>query len=134
MKSSLAASSKQAFESGGTPRVTGERQRVTRSGAQTLRWRRDGRELYYLALDGRVHAIPVKLAPKPEFGAATPLFAIATEARAAIHTSPGFDVTPDGRRFLIPVVGPQPGPVLVVVQNWEAALPLRGTASDPIPD
>ena len=39
----------QASESTGTPRVTGERHLVTRSGAQALRWRRDGKELFYLS-------------------------------------------------------------------------------------
>jgi eukaryotic-like serine/threonine-protein kinase len=80
----------QAFESTGTPRVTGERHLVTRSGAQTLRWRRDGKELFYLALDGRVYAVPARLSPKPEFGHATPLFTISVEARAAIHSILGF--------------------------------------------
>ncbi len=113
----------QAFESTGTPRVTGERHLVTRSGAQALRWRRDGKELFYLSFDGRVYAVPAKLSPKPEFGPATPLFTISTEARAAIHSVLGFDVSPDGKRFLIPVVTSQDGPSLVVMQNWEAALP-----------
>ena len=48
----------QAFDSTGTPRVTGERHLVTRSGAQALRWRRDGKELFYLSFDGRVYAVP----------------------------------------------------------------------------
>jgi hypothetical protein len=70
-----------------------------------------------------VYAVLAKLSPQPEFGPATPLFAISTEARAAIHTAPGFDVSPDGQRFLIPAVTSQEGPSLVVMQNWEAALP-----------
>ena len=121
----------QAFESTGAPRVTGERHLVTRSGAQTLRWRRDGKELFYLSFDGRVYAVPAKLTPKPEFGAATPLFSISTEARAAIHSVPGFDVSPDGQRFLIPVVTSQEGPTLVVMQNWEAALPQNRSRTIP---
>jgi DNA-binding winged helix-turn-helix (wHTH) protein len=115
----------QAFESTPTPRVTGERHLVTRSGAQALRWRRDGKELFYLSFDGRVYGVPAKLSPKPEFGPATPLFTIAPEARAAIHSVLAFDVSPDGQRFLIPVVNSQPGPALVVMQNWEASLPQR---------
>jgi eukaryotic-like serine/threonine-protein kinase len=113
----------QAFESTGVPRVTGERHLVTRSGAQALRWRRDGKELFYLALDGRVYGLSAKLSRKPEFGPATPLFTISPEARAAIHSVLGFDVSPDGERFLIPAVTSQEGPTLVVMQNWETALP-----------
>ncbi len=121
----------QAFESTGVPRVTGERHLVTRSGAQMLRWRRDGKELFYLALDGRVFAIPARLSGKPEFGPATPLFTISTEARAAIHSVPGFDVSRDGQRFLIPVVTSQDGPSLIVMQNWEAALPRKQSRAIP---
>lgn len=113
----------QAFESTGTPRVTGERYPVTRSGAQALRWRRDGKELFYLAFDGRVYGIPARLSPKPQFGPATPLFTISMEARAAVHSLLNFDVSPDGQRFLIPAVTSAEGTVLVVMQNWEAALP-----------
>ena len=113
----------QAFQATGAPSMVGERYLVSRAGALALRWRRDGRELFYLGFDGRVQAVPVKLSPKPEFGPATPLFAISTEARAAIHSTLGFDVSADGRRFVIPVVTSAEGPSIVVVQNWEAAVP-----------
>jgi Tol biopolymer transport system component len=112
----------QAFRSGDAPSVAGERHLVSRSGALALRWRRDGKELFYLAFDGRVHAVPVKLSAKPEFGPAVPLFTISTAARAAIHSLGGFDVSADGQRFVIPVVAPTEGPSIVVIQNWEAAL------------
>ena len=88
-----------------------------------MRWRRDGKELFYLGFDGRVQAVPVRLSPKPEFGPATALFTISTEARAAIHSLLGFDVSADGQRFVIPVVSSLKAPSIVVVQNWEALLP-----------
>ena len=49
-------------------------------------------------------------------------FTISTEARAAIHSLPGFDVSRDGSRFVIPVVGGAEGPSIVVIQNWEGLL------------
>jgi eukaryotic-like serine/threonine-protein kinase len=113
----------QAFEASDPPKVAGERYLVSRSGALMFRWRRDARELFYLAYDGRVHAVPVRLGAKPEFGAATPLFTISTEARAAIHSIVGFDVSSDGQRFVIPIVTSPDSSSLVVVQNWEATLP-----------
>ena len=76
----------QAFRSGDAPSFTSERYLVSSSGAQALRGRRDGSELFYLDFDGRVQAVPVKLSPKPEFGPTTALFTITTEARAAIHS------------------------------------------------
>jgi hypothetical protein len=87
-----------------------------------LRFRRDGKELFYLGNDGRVYAVPVTLASRPNVGPATPLFSISTEARAAVHTVFSFDVSPDGRRFLVPTVSATGSPSIVVIQNWEAAL------------
>jgi Tol biopolymer transport system component len=115
----------QAFQTTEPPSVVGERYLVSKDGALALRWRRDGRELFYLGFDGRVQAVPVKLSPKPEFGRATPLFTISTEARAAIHSLVGFDVSADGQRFVIPVVTSAEGPSIVVVQNWESLLPRK---------
>ena len=104
--------------------MIGERHVVSRAGAQGVRWRRDGRELFYLDFDGRVQAVPVKLSPKPDFGPATALFTISTEARAAIHGAPGgFDVSADGNRIVI--VKAAETPSLVVIQNWEALLPRK---------
>ena len=116
----------QAFRSGDVPGVMGERYLVSSAGALAVRWRRDGKELFYLGFDGRVQAVPVRLSPKPDFGAATALFTISTEARAAIHSVAGFDVSADGQRFVIPVVSSVKAPSIVVVQNWELLLPHKG--------
>jgi eukaryotic-like serine/threonine-protein kinase len=113
----------QAFRSGDAPGLVGERHLGSSAGALAVRWRRDGRELFYLDFDGRVQAVPLRLSPKPEFGPAKALFTITTEARAAIHSVMGFDVSADGNRFVIPVVTAPESPSLVVIQNWEALLP-----------
>jgi len=60
--------------------------------------------------------------PKPTFGPATALFTIGTEARAAIHSVPGFDVSADGQRFVVPAVNAEKAPSIVVIQNWEALM------------
>jgi Tol biopolymer transport system component/DNA-binding winged helix-turn-helix (wHTH) protein len=110
----------QPFEAGESPHMTGERYVVSRGGATSVRWRRDGKELFYLASDGRIYAVPVTLAAKPEIGAAVPLFPIGMEARAAIHGSDGFDVSADGQQFLVPVITSSEKSEIVVIQNWEA--------------
>jgi hypothetical protein len=92
--------------------------------AECLRWRRDGKELFYLGHDGRLYAVPITLSTKPKIGAPVPLFAISTQAMAAVHSSVGFDVSPDGRRFLVPIVTSPERSEIVVIQNWEAALKL----------
>jgi hypothetical protein len=117
----------QAFEAGETPRLVGERHPVSRQGAICLRWRRDGRELFYLAWDGRVYAVPIAVSPKLKLGEPAPLFTVSTEAQAALHSSIGFDVSLDGQRFLVPIVTTLDKSEIVVIQNWEAAVqPNRG--------
>ncbi|HEY1215779.1 MAG TPA: hypothetical protein VGE93_19275, partial [Bryobacteraceae bacterium] len=111
----------QAFLSGDAPCLIGERHLISRAGAQAVRWRRDGKELFYLDFEGHVQAVSVRLAPTPKFGPATPLFTISTEARAAIHSVLGFDVSRDGQQFVI--VRSRETPSLVVTQNWEVLLP-----------
>ena len=94
----------QAFEARESPRLAGERHLLSRHGAISLRWRRDGKELFYLAWDGRLYAVPITLFPKLKIGEPAPLFTIGTEARAAIHSLGGFDVSADGQRLLVPIV------------------------------
>lgn len=112
----------QALERGNDSlRVTGERFLISQQGAQSLRWRRDGRELYYLGLDGRVYAVPIAFAPgrvraaKPE-----PLFSIDSEALNTNHTVASFDVAADGSRFVIPSMTPGKSSGLLVLQDWES--------------
>lgn len=110
----------QEFEGGDEPALLGFRKLVTRGGAQALRWRADGKELFYLGLDGRVYAVPVKLGAKPEFGQATALFSVGAEAWASGPGRMGFDVSADGERFLIAKVRAGEKPGIVVVRNWES--------------
>ena len=112
----------QAFEAGESPRLAGERHLVSRHGAISLRWRRDGKELFYLAWDGRLYAVPIALSPKLKIAEPAPLFAIGTEARAALHSLAGFDVSADGQRFLVPIVTSSEKSEIVVIQNWEAVV------------
>ncbi|MEO8125849.1 MAG: winged helix-turn-helix domain-containing protein [Bryobacteraceae bacterium] len=113
----------QAFQSGDDPALVGARHLVSSSGALAVRWRRDGKELFYLDLNGRVQTVSVRLSAKPEFGKAAALFSISTEARAAIHSVLGFDVSGDGSRFAI--VKAPASPSIVVIQNWESLLPAK---------
>ena len=113
----------QRLEIGDTLKVTGLRHLVSRQGAVCLRWRRDGKELFYLAGDGHVYAVPIDLAAaKPTIGAAQPLFTIGADAIAAIHSLIGFDVAVDGQSFVVPSVSSPEASTLVAVQNWEELL------------
>ncbi|MCU1272574.1 MAG: serine/threonine protein kinase, partial [Bryobacterales bacterium] len=115
----------QAFEGGESPRLVGERHLVSRHGAICLRWRRDGKELFYLAWDGRLNVVPITLSPTLKIGEPAPLFSISTEARAAVHSQVGFDVSADGERLLVPIVTSSEKSEIVVIQNWEAEMQRR---------
>jgi Tol biopolymer transport system component/DNA-binding winged helix-turn-helix (wHTH) protein len=101
--------------------VTGERFLITSQGAQCLRWRRDGTELYYLGSDGQVFAVPLAYrAGGVHAGRPEPLFTIDAEARATTHAVVSFDVSADGKRFVIPSVTAGESSSLVVLQDWES--------------
>jgi eukaryotic-like serine/threonine-protein kinase len=112
----------QAFEGGESPRLVGPRHLVSRHGAASIRWRRDGKELFYLAGDGKLYAVSIAFGPKLRISEPAPLFSMSTEARTALHSVVGFDVSLDGQRLLVPVVTSPEKSEIVVIQNWEAAL------------
>jgi eukaryotic-like serine/threonine-protein kinase len=96
----------------------GERIRVSTGGAQGLRWSRDGRELIYVSGDRRMMSAPVRTSPPLEVGSPTALFALGGTDWA------GFDISPDGKRFLaiLPKVVADELPLNVVV-DWASERP-----------
>jgi eukaryotic-like serine/threonine-protein kinase len=91
----------------------------TNGGAQP-RWRRDGKELYYLALDGKMMAVDIKGDAKIEPGVPHMLF------DTRLNVDPIRDqyaVTPDGQRFLIlkPLEEPATTPITLVL-NWTSLI------------
>jgi len=79
---------------------TGAKWQVSNAGGRQPQWRRDGKELFYLAGDGRLMAVEVRTGAT--FDAGTPRALFATRLRAPgvtfVHT---YDVSADGRRFLV---------------------------------
>jgi serine/threonine protein kinase len=92
----------------------GERIRVSGRGGVKPRWRRDGKELFYLSADSDIVSVPVTWAPGPRPGAATTLFRLDGE----IHD---FDVDASGQRLLVDVAPPDPAPIGVLL-NWPSLL------------
>lgn len=87
---------------------------ISDEGGFSPRWRRDGRELFYLAPDGSVMAIEV--GPTGEFrpGAARRLFTVPS-------VLPEWGAAPDGTRFLF-AVPVSPPPPFTVVHEWQTLL------------
>jgi eukaryotic-like serine/threonine-protein kinase len=104
----------------------GERVRISTGGGTGPRWRRDGKELFYAAADGRtIMSVPIdSLAP---FRAGTPtrLFTLGFDSavtRTRVRNTI-YDVSPDGQRFLVSVpVGQPASSQITVVLNWPAIL------------
>ena len=101
--------------------AAGERQRVSVNGGAQVRWRADGRELFYLTLDNQLTAVPVTVSQQGvRTGAATTLFRAPVGAvqSIALHN---YIVTPDGQRFLLDTVVEEQAPPIVVILNWKPA-------------
>jgi Tol biopolymer transport system component len=89
---------------------------VSRGGGTAPRWRGDGREIFYLAADGKMMAVDVAAAPEFQAGTPKPLFQ--TPAGAIVG-----DVSADGKRFLlVSPAGPSASAPFTVVLNWSAGL------------
>ena len=97
----------------------GERIRISDGGGGLPRWRQDGKELFYLSLDGQLMAVGVKLGPAPELGIPKVLFQ--TPIRSVQATIDHYDVSPDGQRFVVISPATDAAPLTVIV-NWQEEL------------
>jgi Tol biopolymer transport system component len=103
------------------PSRKGTRQ-ISVGGGGDARWRRDGRELFYIASDGRLMAVAIDPEPNFTHGAPQPLFQ--TRIRLLWEDMRNhYDVTADGQRFLftVPVDDARTTP-FTVVTPWRPAL------------
>jgi eukaryotic-like serine/threonine-protein kinase len=106
------------------PEAGGKWQASSAGGTQ-VRWRRDGRELYYVAPDGRLMAVSVEANSDGKtlnFGVPMSLFQtrLATGANV-IPGRPEYAVAPDGRFLMNAIVDDTPPSPITVVVNWTAA-------------
>ncbi|MGA7576450.1 MAG: protein kinase [Terriglobales bacterium] len=95
---------------------------VSRGGGTEPRWRGDGKELYYIGSSGILMAVPVNGESIFATGTPVPLFQI--RGRAPISSTDVFtyDVTRDGKRFLVNrYVKPEHVPPLTILLNTPAA-------------
>ena len=100
--------------------VTGNKWLVSTSGGAEPRWRRDGRELFYVSIDGKLMAAAV--GGDQRFEASAPQMLFQTAVRPSnnpFHV--WLDASADGQRFLIKrAAEPSDSSALTVVLNWLA--------------
>lgn len=87
------------------------------------RWRRDGKELFYISPDWSMMAVPVSTTPVFQAGAPKPLFNTGM-VDTGIRTGPmSWDIAPDGKRFLIIADKSPETSSLNVILNWRPEQP-----------
>jgi len=102
----------------------GQTVRVSTRGGAQVRWRADGRELFYVALDGTLMAVPIELSANGLTltpGVPKPLFT--TRIGRVINaggTGPNYVVSGDGQRFLMSIIAQESSatPIRLFV-NWK---------------
>ena len=104
------------------PDASGGKWQISAAGGVEPKWRRDGRELYYLSLDGKLMSVAIG---GPPFTAGRPVELFQTSLtvnRAQPVRDRRYDVAPDGRFLMaIPAAAGAPTPFSVIV-NWTAGL------------
>ena len=94
------------------------------------RWRRDGKELFFLTTNFRTVMV-AEVSNTPSFTASVPVPAFSASIQNNAATGGGgsdsfnWDVTPDGKKFLLATVATQehlPQPAISVVLNWTTLL------------
>ena len=106
----------QAFPDPGVP------VRVSTGGGAQIRWRPDGGELFYIALDGKLMAVPFRTdasGRSVDVGLPQPLFTTRIGRVLTSVLGAQYVVSADGQRFLMNTVVQSTGPTpLRVLVNW----------------
>jgi serine/threonine protein kinase/Tol biopolymer transport system component len=103
------------------PRADDKRQQVSSDGGSEPRWRRDGKELFYLSPDDKIMSVPVTTEGGFKPGTARELFDVVVPMFGNVYRT-NYTVSADGQRFLVNTrVESTPPPISVIV-NWPSLL------------
>jgi Tol biopolymer transport system component/tRNA A-37 threonylcarbamoyl transferase component Bud32 len=104
------------------PKGSGKWQISSGGGAMPI-WRQDGRELFFLASDGKLMAVGVKSGATFEAERPESLFSGSVRNFVGLSRRQ-YDVTADGQRFILnAAVEEQSAAPITLVQNWTAKAP-----------
>ncbi|MBI4472755.1 MAG: protein kinase [Acidobacteria bacterium] len=103
--------------------VPGGKEQISTDGGAQVRWRRDGKELFYVALDGRLMAVSIRTASNGktlEAGTPVPLFNTRIGGAVQGNDRQQYMVSPDGRRFLMSTLTEEAtsSPITIIL-NWK---------------
>jgi DNA-binding winged helix-turn-helix (wHTH) protein/Tol biopolymer transport system component len=93
-----------------------EKWQISLSGGRQPRWRRDGKELFYVAPDNTLTAVPVTgMSSKFNMGTPRRLFQ-SNPLQESYYVY--YDVSPDGSRFIINTAAQERTAPITLVENW----------------
>jgi serine/threonine protein kinase len=101
----------------------GSKWQISSNGGDWARWRRDGKELFYVAPNRDLLSVTVGGAPgSPAFGSPSRLFVLPMTLTlgGGQQTPYTYDVTPDGKRFLALSPATAETSRIAVILNWQA--------------
>jgi hypothetical protein len=100
----------------------GQKWQASAKGGADPRWRGDGRELFYVSSDRKLMAVDVEPGHPTRYGVPRELFPTGIKYLWQ-DTRNHYDVSPDGRHFLllVPRADPQSGSYTLIV-NWKVPL------------
>ncbi len=100
------------------PPTPGTKWLVSRGGGAQPRWRRDGKELFYISADSQMMSVEVSTRPTFKSGTPHPLFQ-SDIVDTGIRTGPiSWDLAPDGKRFLIITPNSSETSTVTILLNW----------------
>jgi len=97
----------------------GGKWQISTGGGTHPRWARGGKELFFVAPEGKIMSVEIRTGTLVEAGTPQALFA------ASLKNAPGppYDVSSDGQRILLNrTIGEESAPPVTLVQNWTALL------------
>jgi len=102
-------------------------QRISTGGGEQPRWRSDGKELFFVSAEGTLTAVAMKSAQPSDSAASVlieapmPLFETRI-GEGSGHVAFQYDVSADGKRFVVATTPRPESTSLTAVINWTQAL------------
>jgi Tol biopolymer transport system component len=93
---------------------------ISTEGGRSPRWSTDGKHIFYISDDSKLMNVDVAVSGDELIASVPrPLFSVTLAATPGTQ----YDVSRDGKRFLLNVTGESPGnPPMTIVQNWTSKL------------
>lgn len=113
------------------PRASDGKWVVSTNGGTQPRWRRDGRELFYISADSKMMAVGVTTSPEFKKAGDTKALFTAPVSSGEINIRSfinafRYDVTRDGQRFLVDAVAASQASTrslpITIVLNWQTLM------------